>query len=154
MIDAPAAYSLAVMNDWACEQVAVTKAPRARVWAYWTDLRNHESEPGVERIELDGPFETGTTGRTVTAQYTQEWTLVDVVPLEHFAIVGMTPDASGSLSFSWELKEHPSGTHITYRIRAEGPQVEDSREELAGLEARAATGLTQLVELLDALPAS
>ena len=44
------------------------RSPRVRpadAWAFWSDLRNHmRLEPGVERIELDGPFATGTTGRT------------------------------------------------------------------------------------------
>jgi hypothetical protein len=38
-------------------------------------------EPGVERIELDGPFATGTTGRTVAPDFTREWRLSDVVPV-------------------------------------------------------------------------
>ncbi|MEM7200554.1 MAG: SRPBCC family protein [Planctomycetota bacterium] len=140
------------MHRWACEQEAVTKATRQMVWEFWTDLRNHELEPGVERIELDGPFETGAVGRTVTAHGTHEWALVDVVQHTRFAIVGQTPDESGSLSFAWELAEHPHGTHITYRIRADGPQVPDSMDILRGMEERAPAALEQLVAWLDALP--
>lgn len=40
-----------------------TVANRMDAWAYWSDLCNH-TEPGVKRIELDGPFEKGATGRT------------------------------------------------------------------------------------------
>ena len=55
-----------IMTEWKCEQSALTKAPRMLVWTYWTDLSNHAKlEPGVERIELDGPFVTGTRGRTI-----------------------------------------------------------------------------------------
>ena len=47
------------------------RARRADAGAYWSDLRNHvRFEPGVERIELDGP--TGPTGRTVAARLATE----------------------------------------------------------------------------------
>ena len=46
------------------------RARCADAWAYWSDLRNHvRFEPGVERIELDGPF---ATGRTVAARLATE----------------------------------------------------------------------------------
>ena len=49
------------------------RARRADAGAYWSDLRNHvRFEPGVERIELDGPFATGPTGRTVAARLATE----------------------------------------------------------------------------------
>jgi hypothetical protein len=67
--------------------------PRADAWAFWSDLRNHmRLEPGVERIELDGPFATGTTGRTVAQGFTHEWRRSDVVPELRFACALAGPD--------------------------------------------------------------
>ena len=62
------------MGEWSFEHTVATRAARADAWAYWSDLRNHmRLEPGVERIELDGPFVTGTTGRTVALGLTSDW---------------------------------------------------------------------------------
>ena len=44
------------MGEWSFEHTIFTNARRRIAWAYWSDLRNHaEMEPGVEKIELDGP---------------------------------------------------------------------------------------------------
>jgi hypothetical protein len=62
------------VGEWSFEHTVATRAARADAWAYWSDLRNHmRLEPGVERIELDGPFVTGTTGRTVALGLTSDW---------------------------------------------------------------------------------
>jgi hypothetical protein len=50
---------------------------------FWSDLRNHmRLEPGVERIELDGPFATGTTGRTAGPEVEHHMTVVDATRLK------------------------------------------------------------------------
>jgi len=104
------------MGEW-----SFTRASRAAAWAFWSDLRNHmRLEPGVERIELDGPFATGTTGRTVAPGFTHEWRLSDVVPERRFAITGFTPDGAGALSFAWEFADGSGGTRMTQRIQATG----------------------------------
>jgi Polyketide cyclase / dehydrase and lipid transport len=114
------------MGEWSFEHAVTTRAPRAAMWAFWSDLRNlMRLEPVVERIELDGPFATGTTGRTVVPSFTQEWRLSDVVPELRFAIIGLTPDGGGALSFAWEFEDDGSGgTRMMQRIRATGPEVE------------------------------
>ena len=92
------------MSEWACEQSIVTNARRMDAWAYWSDLSNHAKEPGVEKIELDGPFATGTTGRTIGTGFQQEWELTDVVEGRRFGITGFTPDGDGALSLRGTLK--------------------------------------------------
>jgi hypothetical protein len=82
----------------------------------WMELNVVEqlSRRGFERIELDGPFATGTTGRsTITAGYTQEWQLTDVVRGRRFVITGGTPDGAGLLSFAWEFEDEGAGTRMT-----------------------------------------
>ena len=142
------------MGEWKCTQSAVTRADRAVVWLYWTDLDNHAEleAPYVERIELDGPFVTGTTGRTITADYEQEWKLIDVVERKRFGIQGFTPDRRGTLTFAWDLEDEGDGTRIEYRIEAQGPDVEHQMAELRGLESNAPKGLAALVDTLDELP--
>lgn len=49
--------------EWEFKHSIYTEANRMDAWAYWSDTDNNaKMEPGVKRIELDGPFETGTTG--------------------------------------------------------------------------------------------
>ena len=140
------------MSEWECEQSAVTEARRSIVWAYWSDLSNHaKMEPGVEKIELDGPFATGTTGRTISTEFQQEWTLTDVVEERRFGITGITPDGSGTLSFSWDFEDAEDGTRITYRIRADGPQVDDHLSVFHHMESSAPKALAQLASDLDQL---
>jgi Polyketide cyclase / dehydrase and lipid transport len=114
------------VGEWSSEHTVATRAARADAWAHWSDLRNHmRLEPGVERIKLDGPFVTGTTGRTVALALTSEWRLSDVVPEKRFVIAGFTPDGAGALCFAWEfIDDGNGGTHITQRIQAAGPEVE------------------------------
>ena len=137
--------------NWEFQHSFVTKAPRSIAWTFWSNLRNHELEPGVERIELDGPFETGTTGWTIANGYQQEWKLADVVFGKRFVITGLTADGRGSLSFDWEFDDHGPGTRMTQRISATGPNVENNLEVFRQMEVTAPQGMAQLREILDNL---
>ena len=122
------------------------------MWDFWTNMDNHvELEDGVKSIEVHGPCVTGTTGRTITADFEQEWEFVDVVEGDHFGIRGYTPDEKGTMTFSWSLDDHSNGTRITYRIAAEGPDVDLYGEFFRELESNAAQGLQVLVRALDHL---
>lgn len=137
---------------WEFEHSVVTAAKRRAVWNYWTDLRNHARvEESVDRIELDGPFATGTTGRTIGPGLRQEWRLTDVVDGTRFVITGETADGSGSLSFAWEFDDSPGGRRMTQRIRATGPDVENHMELLRQMERGARAGMDRLAEELDRL---
>jgi hypothetical protein len=138
------------MGEWNFEHSVSTIAGRQDAWDYWSDLRNHtRMEPGVERIELDGPFATGTTGRTIGTGYTQEWKLTEVVAGRRFVITGLTPDGEGALSFAWEFEDEGTGTRMTQRIHAHGPQVEEHLESFRQLEAGAPQGMLRLAAELD-----
>lgn len=140
------------MVEWDCEHAVSTKAGRELAWRYWSDMANHaRMEPGVERIELDGPFATGTTGRTIGPGYQQAWQLIDVVEGRHFAITGQTPDGAGALRFAWNFDDEGRGTRLTQRIRAAGPLVAEHLAALRQMEANAPKGLARLAAVLDDL---
>ena len=121
-------------------------------WSYWSHLDNHVNlEPGVESIELDGPFVTGTAGRTISSGFQQEWQLRDVLEGRRFGITGFTPDGRGTLGFSWDFEDEGDGTRITYRIQARGPDVEQDLEVLRQMEVNAPKGLAELIAALDGL---
>ena len=140
------------MGEWEFEHSIITKAHRSDAWAYWSELQNHARfEPGVERIELDGPFVTGMTGRTISSGLTQEWQLTEVIEGRRFVITGFTPDGSGALSFAWDFDVGGGGTRMTQRIRAYGPQLEEYREVFDQMAANAPGGMARLAAQLDRL---
>jgi len=140
------------MAEWAFEHSIFTVANRMDAWAYWSEMSNHaKMEPGVERIELDGPFATGTTGRTMAEGFTQEWELTDVVEGRRFTVTGLTPDGDGSLRFTWEFEDEGPGTRMTHRIHATGPDVAEHMEVLRQMEVRAPEGMARLAAALDRL---
>jgi hypothetical protein len=140
------------MGDWSCEHSISTSASREDAWAYWSDMQNHAKlEPGVERIELDGPFASGTPGRTIVAGVAQEWMLADVVDRRRFTVIGFTPDRAGSVSFAWEFEDDGTGTRLTQRIAAHGPEVEQHLQTFRQMEANAPKGLARLAVELDGL---
>lgn len=140
------------MSTWSCQHSIHTHASRVAAWTYWTDLENHaRMEPGVERIELDGPFVAGTTGRTISAGSAQEWVLAEVIDHERFVVTGYTADRRGSLSFSWDFVDDGDGTRMTQRITATGPDLESHRPIFDTMEKRAPEALAELAAALDRL---
>jgi hypothetical protein len=141
------------MGEWSFEHAVTTRASRADAWAFWSDMCNHmRLEPGVERIELDGPFATGTTGRTVAPGFTHEWRLSDVMLRRRFAMTGFTPDGAGALSFAWDFEEDGGGgTLLTQRMHATGPDVEHHMTAFRQMELDAQAGMARLAAELDRL---
>ncbi|MDH3651246.1 MAG: hypothetical protein OEQ53_16285 [Saprospiraceae bacterium] len=113
----------------------MTKAKRENVWKYLSNMDNHaKMEPSVEKIELDGPFESGTKGRTIAKEYIQGWELKDVKKWKQFTIIGKTPENKGFLSFSWIFDDATDGTRILQRIIAEGPQIDEYLNEFGQMK--------------------
>lgn len=140
------------MARWEFEHSVFTKAKRENVWNYWTNMDNHtKMESSVEKIALNGPFASGTKGRTIAKDYTQEWELINVVRASQFTITGKTPDTQGFLSFSWKFEDRSTGTQLQQRIVAEGPQVEEYRHVFLEMETGAAASMDALAKELDRL---
>lgn len=140
------------MADWEFEHSIYTEANRKDAWNYWSDVENHgKMEPGVESIELDGPFTSGTTGRTITSDYTQEWVLTTVVEGKRWVITGYTPDGNGTLSFEWKFEDVGEGTRMTQCIKATGSLVEQYPDEIQQMEANAPKAMEQLAKELNRL---
>lgn len=140
------------MAEWEFEHSIYTEAKRKDAWNYWSDVENHvRMEPGVESIELDGPFTSGTTGRTITIDYTQEWVLTNVVEGKRWVITGNTPDGNGTLSFAWKFEDEGSGTRMTQYIKATGSLIDEHPEELNQMEVNAPEAMAKLAVELDRL---
>ncbi len=108
-------------------------------------------EPGVERIELDGSFISGTKGRTITKDHTQEWVLSKVVEKEQFVLTGQTPHQDMELSFRWEFEDIGTGTQLTQHIKAKGPNIERYQDIFKGMEESTPPQMAKLATKLDGL---
>ena len=140
------------MANWEFKHSIFTKADKQKAWAFWSDINNHaKMEPSIARIELDGPFASGTKGRTVTGEYIQEWRLTEVIEGERFIITGIIQDGNGKLSFAWDFEDEGSGTRMTQTIEATGPQVEEYLDVLHEIEASAPKNMLRLAAELDRL---
>ncbi len=137
------------MPTWNCTHRVITIAHLHSAWNFLSDLTNHaELDPGIDRIELDGPFTTGTIGRTISGDVVQDWVLAEVVPDKRL-ISGVTPDHQGLLSFAWHFKEAKNGCMLTYEIAAFGPEVSQHLPMLEQMKADAFQALSKLVKTLD-----
>src|SRR4051812_24228086 len=140
------------MADWEFKHSIFTVTNRKKAWSFWADMSNHaKMEPGIARIELDGPFALGTRGRTIAGEFTQEWKLTEVKEGKRFVITGITPDGQGRLSFAWDFEDDDSGTRITQQISASGPQVEEYLDVLRQMEDGASKGMSRLANELNRL---
>ena len=132
------------LTKWEHQETIVAPVSREVAWTYWADMSNLEKEPGIEKIEIDGPFVTGTNGRTIAADGQQEWELTDVRKNEQFGLTGFAPDGQGSLTFYGRFEDDTDGTRITYRLTALGPDVENHIEIFEGMGERMPEALTTL----------
>lgn len=137
-------------DNWHLEHALVTVTDRDRAWEFWSDMQNHADMEGVV-IELDGPFRTGTRGRTISSHHTQEWELSEVVPKKRFVVTGR--DGDFSLSFAWDFHDDGTGTKMIQRIYAEGPPtaMEKWKDVFRQMKETAPQNMRRLADRLDGL---
>jgi hypothetical protein len=108
----------AVIQDWDyAPSVQTTAAPEA-VWRQYEDVASWpEWKHGIERVELDGPFASGTTGQlAVTGRPAMPYRIVSADPCKGY--VSETELGEGvHLRIEHVLAELPDGgTRITHRV--------------------------------------
>ena len=137
-------------SNWEFKHSFVTTTSRSVAWAYWSDMQNHAEMESVQ-IELDGPFQTGTKGRTITATSRQEWELSEVNQEKRFVTTGR--DSGFELSFAWDFEDEGTGTRMTQTIGAKGPEelMKKWDETLRQMEISAPKGMEQLAAKLNQL---
>lgn len=140
------------MDQWNFDHTIQTEATVDQAWTFLSDMSNQvRMEPGIENIELDGPFVNGTRGRTITKVSTQEWQLENVVENEQFTIRGYTEEEDMSLSFTWTFESTEDGARLTQNIRAEGDDLDAYAETFFSMEETVPARLELLVNELNEL---
>ena len=137
---------------WSCEHSVETRAGTETIFEIFRDVsRWPEWNPGVERIDLDGPFATGTTGvMVIPDQGSLSFRLAWVGEGRGFEDETAIPGAEVVVRVRHSLEPLATGgTRITYRATVEGPQADslgpqigpavtaDFPEVMAALAARA-----------------
>lgn len=140
---------------WSYEHSVETGASAEAIFEIFRDVsRWPEWNPGVEQIDLDGSFATGTTGVMVMPdQGSLSFRLAWVGESQGFEDETEIPDAGVVVRVRHSLEPLAAGgTRITYRATVEGPAADalgpeigpgvtaDFPEVMAGLAARAEAG--------------
>lgn len=100
-----------------------TTASADAVWALWSDVTTWARWDGsVERVTLDGPFESGSTGTMIIPEQPPiAFTLTEVSPGKGFTDETQVP--GGILRFRHELEALADGRlRVTHYVEIDGPR--------------------------------
>jgi uncharacterized protein YndB with AHSA1/START domain len=108
---------------WITEFSGESTAPPATVYRLLASPTTwHEWNPGVQRIEMDGPFAAGTSAVMVLPDGTAlPFRFTWVEPDVGFEDETPVPDTGVVVRVRHELSASGTGTRITYRCEADGP---------------------------------
>jgi len=123
---------------WAKEESVEAKADPAFAYRYWTNVENLTADPGIERVETDGPYRPGMRGTTyLVGGGTTDWVVAEVEPEHRFAIEMALPDATLRFGLRFEGRVG-GGSVLTQRVSLFGP---NAAAHLEGVEAGFETSL-------------
>jgi hypothetical protein len=116
---------------WEHAETVEARADPAFAYHYWTSLQAAASDPGVEKIEIDGPFRAGARGVTHTpGGQIVEWVVSHAEPNDRAAID--IPLADATLRSEWRFTARPGGgSLLTQRMSLFGPSAEAYRKDVA-----------------------
>jgi hypothetical protein len=113
---------------WTYQHSVETSAPADAVFAFYRDVdRWPEWDSGLDRMELDGPFVAGTTGRMVLAgQDPLPWRLVWVEDGRGFEDETDIPGAGAVVRVRHFLESLSSGgTRVNHSLTVDGPAADE-----------------------------
>jgi hypothetical protein len=116
---------------WEYEHSVDTSARAAELWQHWSDMAAWPTwNAGIEKIEVDGPFQVGTTFTMASpGDDPVSMRLTEIVPGELFTDVMDAGDFT--VTTVHRLAPLPDGgTRITYRTEISGPVADQIGPEL------------------------
>ena len=129
------------------EHSVETIATPDAVWALYEDVAAWLSwDHGLEAVELDGPFEAGTSGRISPAGMgTLPFTITWAEAGRGFT--DETPAMGHVLRFGHEIEPLPGGgSRVTHRVEIEGPAADEMGPNVTGDTPEAVAALVALAE--------
>jgi len=125
---------------WEKEESVEATAQPVFAFRYWMSIENMAADPGIERVETDGPYRDrlGMRGTThLVGGGTTHWVVAEVEP-ERRAVIDVAL-STATLRFELRVDERAGGGSVlTQRVSLFGP---NAAEYLAGVEAGFATSL-------------
>src|SRR4051794_34161153 len=134
---------------WEFQSSIEIDAPPEYAWQFWTNVSNwRELEPGLE-FELDGPFASGTRGRTrMPGQEPRDWLIREVDPGRSWTQESLLPGASFMVSMQFE--EGIKGrSRITQRLWLEGEGSEAFLDGVRVFESTTPDGLKRIASVIE-----
>ena len=127
------------------------RAEAAFAFRYWTNVDNMTADPGIDRVETDGPYRPGMRGTThLKGGGTTEWVVTAVEPERRVVIEMPLPDAC----LRFELRFEPrtgGGSVLTQRVSLFGPNAAAYLEQVeAGFGATLRDGMRAVRDRIDA----
>ena len=109
-------------DSWQTEHRLQTNAAPERIWALFQDVPGWKRwNAGIEQIELEGPFATGTWfSMTPPGQEVLRSQLIDVRDGEHFVDETRVGDLRVTVTHRIE-RVAADVTRVVYAVEAEGP---------------------------------
>ena len=100
-------------QPWSFEHSVECPVAVSFAWKFWTTVDNWRLDSDVESVVLDGPFETGSRGATVSRRSGRvEWRIASVTGME--AVIEV-PVGSAAALFRWRFEDvsRPHPDHAT-----------------------------------------
>jgi hypothetical protein len=152
---AASTYSLPVTFEskplWQLEESVDATASPAVAFRYWTNPDNMAADPGIERVETDGPYRRGMRGTThLTGGGTTEWVVADIDP-ERCVVIDMTlRDATLRIELRFESR-NGGGSVITQSMSLFGANAAEYLDAVrAGFESSLGDGMRAVRDRIDA----
>jgi hypothetical protein len=146
------------MNDaenplWQKEESAQTRAAAAFAFDYLASVENMAADPGIERVETDGPRRdrVGMRGTTyLVGGGSTDWQVTAVEPGRRLVFDITLRDATVRFEFRFE-ELSGGGSIISQRVRLFGPNASEYLEGVAaGFESTLQDGMRAVRDRIDA----
>lgn len=136
---------------WSFEFSVDCAVPLDFAWLYWTNVKNWAIDLDVESVVLNGPFEPGSCGTTISKSAGPiEWRIADV---QHGRAVLEFPASGALATFIWTFVDSEGGTKITQRADLSGPDAAKYVDFAKALETGIPAGMRKLCEAMhESLP--
>ena len=131
-----------VESVWSFEYSVDCAVSKDTAWRYWTNVKNWVLDVDVESVALDGPFEAGTHGVTMSKSSGPiEWRISDIQPGR--AVLEF-PAPGALATFVWTFVDSDTGTKITQRANLSGPDAARYVDLARALETGIPAGMLKL----------
>src|SRR5262245_10219140 len=141
---------------WEMEESVEARAEPAFAFQYLASIENMAADPGIERVETDGPYRDrlGMRGKTyLKGGGSTDWVVSAVEPDRRFVIDVALRDAF--LRFDFRFKERPGGgSVVSQRVSLFGPNASEYLEGVAaGFGSTLREGMRAVRDRIDAASA-